>query len=449
MSGPASSAPHPEAAAAPPSKWSRVRSSLELFLSLGVASAVLAYILIGPKPSRAKSEPRSAEKATPAARVIGPKRIEVQLDSPLGQKLQIVQLQTRQVSAPVLTVTGTVVASRRPGPERTEPYWQFDRPELLTLYADWKKALADIAFQETQLTKQRELATAKQAAQQKVVERLKKLVAAGTEAGRDLATEETSLAELKLQALKADYESETAIKVARRASQSLALQLQQAGIEPVNLQMFSSDVDLVTAEVPEGQLRRVRNGQKCEARFFGLPDDAFSSMVSSIAPVLSSDRRTLRALFIVDDPNDKLRPGMFAEIGLGTEPHESMLIPATGVIHIGRTDYVLVSDGGGTFEVRIVDCGELHGEEIEIVNGLRDGDKVIGMGAILLKPLLVLSLSPTSGADKSRGAPAPEEGAAAAEEREPKNGPALAAPQPTEGAKEGAASQPPAGGPRP
>ena len=183
------------------------------------------------------------------------------------------------------------------------------------------------------------------------------------------------------------HEADTAVAKAIRDEAATARQLQQAGLDPSLLTSVTSDVDIVMADVPEGLLGRVKTGQRCEAVFFGVPDTRFTGFVKSIAPVVSKDRRSLRVLFTIDDLHDQLRSGMFAEIGLGTDARETLLVPTEGVIHVGRTDYVLVATGAtGAWRVAAVEVGEVREGRIEVLKGLTPGDRVLGQGAILLKP---------------------------------------------------------------
>ena len=155
------------------------------------------------------------------------------------------------------------------------------------------------------------------------------------------------------------------------------------------------------ADVPEAMLARVKVGQGCQARSFGVPNQVFTGKVNSIAPVLSKERRSLRVLFTINDPDDQLRPGMFAEIGLGTDPRDALLMPTDGVIHIGRADYALVAAGEGRWRGVEVKVGEPLGNEVEILDGLQRWRQVLGKGAILLKPALVK----LAGADSGPRAP--------------------------------------------
>ena len=139
-------------------------------------------------------------------------------------------------------------------------------------------------------------------------------------------------------------------------------------------------------------MSRVKLAQGCEARFFGFPGQSFSGKVRAIAPVLSKERRSLRVLFAISDPKDQLRPGMFADIGLGTDARDALLIPAEAIVHVGRFDYVLVRNESDDWRVTEVQVGEMHETAVEVLGGLRAGDQVAAQGVILLKPCIIEAL---------------------------------------------------------
>src|SRR5262249_47973867 len=172
-----------------------------------------------------------------------------------------------------LTVTGTVTASKRPGPTPDKDYWQFNTPELLTTYSDWDKAAADVIFAEAQLERIRKFNKEKVDRQTQVVHRARELTKAGTDTIKDQFKEETDLELFKIQGEKENHEAETAVKVAKRNEAALARQLQQSGLETEFLRKATRDDDLVVADVPEAKVSRVYVGQSCEARFFGLPNE--------------------------------------------------------------------------------------------------------------------------------------------------------------------------------
>lgn len=382
----------------PSARWAKAWSAIQMIVALTVTVSVIAYLLLKPAASTTTSDgerlPRQAEVVQPA----GPDSIRIRRRTALEKKLQIVTVQSTQITSPILSVTGTVVASLRPGDGKGSDHWQFNAPEVLTAYTDWQKAIADIAFAETQLKRIKELDQTRVESQKKVVARLRKLVEAGTDTPKDLAVEETNLLQYQIQGQKEIHEGETAVRVARRNEAALARQLQQAGLAPEMLQSATADMDIVMADVPEALLSTVKVLQGCQATFFGLPGETFSGKVNSIAPVLSKERRSLRVLFVIYDPKDRLRPGMFAEIGLGTDRRDAVLIPAEGVVHIGRIDYALVAGSEPeSWRITEVKVGEPQRGQVEVQSGLRAGDRVLGKGAILLKPAMVRALQSDAG----------------------------------------------------
>jgi multidrug efflux pump subunit AcrA (membrane-fusion protein) len=341
----------------------------------------------------AKAGQPAAQPEAPIASLAGGRVIAVQPGSLLEKKLQIHSVVRERISTPLLDVTGAVVARLRSGNDGVDERWQFSSMELSGIFADWEKASTEMDFAAKQLDKTRELTAAQINAQRLAVERLRKLVATGTEANRDLIAAEANLLQTQLGGQKAVYEAETALTQAAHSHASLERQLLQAGVDPALLKQATAGTALVMADVPEVRIGLVAAGQSCVARFYGLPEQSFPGKVSSLAPALSAERRTLRVFFELHDPDSLLKPGMYAEIGLGTDPREAVLAPSDAVLHIGDTDYVLVQAGAGLWRVTPVAVGEQSGERVEILHGLDSGVRLIGNGAILLKPLVVQALT--------------------------------------------------------
>jgi cobalt-zinc-cadmium efflux system membrane fusion protein len=388
------SPPPPRAADATPppprrATW-RERASLgaQMVISLAVAGAALVYLLRpGTPPPPPASRPADAD---PVARVSGRLTLKVRPGTPLDDKLYTALVEPRTTTAPIFTVTGRTLASLRPGPDGTRDAWQFATTDLLATFADWERAVADVEFQQDTLEIVREGVATRTAAQEEVVARMRKLVDAGTDSPRDLAVEQNNLVQIRIDGRREIREAETALRVARRTESALERQLQQAGLEPDFLKTKLEDgvvLDLVVAEVPEARAAMVRPGMGAEVRFFALPGRTFQANVSSISPVITGERRVLNVQFTVTDGSRVIRPGMFAEVGLGTDERTVLMMPADGVLHIGRDDYALVEVGPGEWRVTRIEVGATADTEVEVVAGLQPGDRVLGKGAILLKPL--------------------------------------------------------------
>ena len=391
---------HPSSPKAPRrSLWERVSLVIQLVLSLAIVGGVFAYLWWSGINTPSPDEDKRPTPKEEVVQLAGPRAIRVRPGTPLDAKLQVAVVETAWLTAPVLPVTGMTLASLRPGKDGTQDAWQFATPDLLATFSDWQKAVSDVQFQETQLKAIRDLNNEKIDAQQKVVDRMRKLVAAGTDTLKDLAVEETTLAQARIQARKDIHDQEQTVYVAKRTEATLARQLQQAGLEPTALRSAAVEGDIVVAEVPERAMGRVKLGMTCVVRFYALPDRTFTGKVSSISPVVSKEKRTLNVQFTVKDPENVVRPGMFAEIGLGTDRREALLMPADGVLHVGDRDYALRAADAGTWQIADVETGELRGTNVEVLAGLKAGDRVLGKGAILLKPVVARALeSPATAA---------------------------------------------------
>lgn len=360
-----------------------------VLLVIAVLAALLA--ILWKTSSNHQTSPPTPD-SSPVVSLIEPRVIAVKPGSLLEKKLNLATIEKQQVSTPLLVVTGAVVARLPKGSGPIEDRWQFNSLELASVYADWQKASTEKDFNSKRLAKIRELTAAQNNSQKLAVDRLRKLVATGTEAIRDLTNAEATLLEVQLEGQKDVYEAETALTVAIRTRAALERKLFQEGIDPLLLESSSPGISLIMADVPELKISQVSVGQSCSARFYGLSDQSFSGKVRSLAPTLSPERHTLRVFFELNDQYDQFKPGMYAEIGLGTDPRLATLVPTDSILHSQNADYVLVNAGPGRWRITEVQVGESIDYHVEIIKGLQGGETIIGSGAILLKPMLVQAL---------------------------------------------------------
>jgi cobalt-zinc-cadmium efflux system membrane fusion protein len=390
---------------AEPARDARKSSTLKTWI--GLIACVLVAVLTWRYWPAAASAPPPKPPEVAAVGLAGPHLIAVQPGSLLEKKLEVPEVRQERLTTPLLTVTGAVMARLRAGSGAVEDRWQFSSVELSGIYADWQKTGTEMEFAAKQLAKTRELTAAQINSQRLVVDRLRKLVATGTEAVRDLTAAEANLLQTQLEGQKAVFEAESALTQATHSHADLERHLLQAGVDPDLLTQVPTGATLVMADVPEVRIGLVKEGQACEARFYGLPAHTFKGIVRSLAPALSPERRTLRVFFELNDTENRLKPGMYAEIGLGTDPRQALLVPSDSVLHIGDADYVLTAAGAGLWRVTEVRIGERAGEQMEILEGLQSGERLIGKGAILLKPVVMQSLLSTRQTAKDGGTAKP------------------------------------------
>ncbi len=394
----------PTAIARPPIA-KHVWAGVQLVLAVLVAVAAIVFLLW--PESHTGDGAETASQEAEIVKLAGQHRLTIVPGTPLEQKLKIADVNRQKTSAPLLKVTGSVVARSAPSSpheSKVEGRWDFNTPDLASAYADWLKARNDVPFNETQRVNIFKLAEANVAAKREVAERLEKLVKAGTDPVKDLVAAKADLLQAQIQGEKDKHEAQTNVDNAKRTLATLERQLFQAGVDPSLLVQDSASKAIVVAEVPEARVSLARQGDPCTAEFYGFPGVKFAGIVGSMSPTISKDRRTLRVFFQVSDPKGILRPGMYADVGLCTSPRETLLIPAEGVLHVGQFDYALVADGKDQWKVTQVKTGEQSGSFLEILSGLRSGDRVIGAGAILLKPYVVADVQAAADAAVTGGA---------------------------------------------
>lgn len=345
-----------------------------LFKITGFLSAAVIAIVVFLLSSHA-DEAVETIAPKPTVSLAGKRLISVDANSLLEKKLDLTTVRIARLSSPLLSVTGAVMARLRAGAGSVEDRWQFSSVELSSIYADWQRTGTEMEFATKQLAKTRELTAAQLVSQNRVVERLRKLVETGTEAIRDLTAAQANLLEIQLEGQKAVYEAESQLIQATHSHADLERRLVQAGIDPDLLLQVPVGTSLVMADVPEVRLNLVTTKQACEARFYSLPNHVFKGIVRSLAPSLSTESRTLRVFFELDDQLGQLKPGMYAEVGLGTNPRDAILAPAEGILHIGDNDYILQAAGNDTWYITTVQVGEQIDDHVEILSGLKGAKK--------------------------------------------------------------------------
>lgn len=378
--------------------WMRIWRGGWMTLS-AVGILVILWILLQP-PVRVAANPtgETAQHAVPESpvRVVEYGRLELAAGTPFLRKLEVVEISLSRVTHPLLTVTGSVIARVRLGDEDIMDRWQFSSSELSSLYAEWLNAKSEVEFSERQLAKTEELFTTQNDYLAKIVGRLEGIIASGSLPERELMAAKADLLKAQLQGQKDIFSAKSEIRIAARSRERLERELSHFGIEPTVFERTAENMVLLAANVPEVDLSIVKERQECEAQIYGLQDAMFTGHVESLGSVLASDRRVLRALFHIDDPSGRLLPGMFAEIGLGTEDRDVLLLPVSSLLRIKTEDYVAIADDEQHLSIAKVRVGPRHDDHFEVLEGLRPGQKVVADGAVLLLPLAAKSLRNTS-----------------------------------------------------
>lgn len=140
----------------------------------------------------------------------------------------------------------------------------------------------------------------------------------------------------------------------------------------------------IEAEFPEDQSPYMGVGHEFDVSFPALPGLAAKARVAFIYPQVDAGTRRLKARFVLQNPEMKLLPGMYANVSCGLEFGEKLAVPFDAVIPTGDRFVVFLDHGGGKLEPRFVKVGEKLGNSYEVLEGLVEGDRVITSANFLI-----------------------------------------------------------------
>jgi RND family efflux transporter MFP subunit len=129
-------------------------------------------------------------------------------------------------------------------------------------------------------------------------------------------------------------------------------------------------------EVPERMAPWIRVGQTADVGVEAFQDRKFTGTVSRISPTVDPTKRTFIVEALIQNPRGELKPGSYARARLATEKIDTVrIVPARAVAYILGSNKVFVISNE-TVEAREVKLGDRFEKEIEILEGVREGEIV-------------------------------------------------------------------------
>ncbi len=140
---------------------------------------------------------------------------------------------------------------------------------------------------------------------------------------------------------------------------------------------------LVIAEIPEASLGDIRAGLPVRITFAGLAGETREGRIDYLFPTLDAQARTARARITLDNPGNRLRQGMFANIEIMGTGGMALVVPSEAVIDTGRRKVIVVRRNGSFLPVEVT-TGRDTGEWTQILAGLEPGAEVVASGQFLI-----------------------------------------------------------------
>ncbi len=165
------------------------------------------------------------------------------------------------------------------------------------------------------------------------------------------------------------------------------------GDKVVTLQ--SLDEVFVDFNLPQQELSRIALGQAVGVETDAVPGSTFTGRITTINPKVDPDTRNVQVEALVTNLRHKLLPGMYATARVRAGAVERYLtLPQTAVTFnsFGDTAYVVEEKGKGHDNIPIliarqvfVTTGPTRGDQVAVVNGVKEGDLVVTSGQLKLR----------------------------------------------------------------
>ena len=142
----------------------------------------------------------------------------------------------------------------------------------------------------------------------------------------------------------------------------------------------------LVANIVEKDLDQLRTGDNTTVEVDAFPGETFVGRIARMAPVLDPATRTASIEIEIPNPGFRLKPGMYARVTVTTdERKDALVVPANAVIDLGGRRGVFFAEENDTVSFRMVSVGIDQDAQVEILEGLAEGDRVVTTGAAALR----------------------------------------------------------------
>ena len=140
----------------------------------------------------------------------------------------------------------------------------------------------------------------------------------------------------------------------------------------------------VEAQIYSNEMQYLSINVSVEVMPEAYPDERIEGKVTFINPELQENSRINLARVEVNNAKMLLKPGMKAYVIVKTEEKDAFVLPKDAVLRDADHTTVWIEKKDGSFEARMVETGIENKNSIEIISGIKEGERVVTSGAYLL-----------------------------------------------------------------
>ncbi|MBP1152405.1 efflux RND transporter periplasmic adaptor subunit [Methylocaldum sp. RMAD-M] len=140
----------------------------------------------------------------------------------------------------------------------------------------------------------------------------------------------------------------------------------------------------ILGDIYEYELPLIKVGQTADVTLSYDPKTHFEARVDFIYPTLDPQTRTAKVRFTLANPEERLKPDMYANVELNIPLGMRLAVPKDAVLETGERKIIFIHHGGGKLEWRNVATGVRGAEWVEITEGIEPGDHVVTSANFLI-----------------------------------------------------------------
>ncbi|WP_434663261.1 efflux RND transporter periplasmic adaptor subunit [Aeromonas sp. NJAU223] len=141
----------------------------------------------------------------------------------------------------------------------------------------------------------------------------------------------------------------------------------------------------VSAEVFERQAAQLKVGDPVTMTLDYAPGRQWQGKVDYLYPTLDAQTRTLKVRLRFDNPDEFLKPNMFAKVSIRSgNGAPQNLVPSEAVIRTGSQNRLVLALADGDFKSVAVTLGPQFGDKVAILEGVEPGDRIVSSAQFLL-----------------------------------------------------------------
>jgi len=144
--------------------------------------------------------------------------------------------------------------------------------------------------------------------------------------------------------------------------------------------LMSYDKMYLEINLPEKNISEVVTGQEVVVTNYTIAQDTLKGMVNELSPAVSTETRTFKGKILIDNPELKLRPGMFVKADIVVASKDSAIVVPKNIMLSSNRGKVIYIVEQSTARERRITTGIENQDQVEVLTGLKRNERLVTKG---------------------------------------------------------------------